>query len=128
MTTRAAAVTEGEAPVDQLLRLVRGLGVLTPMPEAVRQYLLRYPDLMPALRTACSSTAERFRGRAQVSLEIWRDPEGEEAYPTLYVRQDHYDPGILDEVEAVSLCFEEQLGASGGWLLVTTDFAPPRSR
>ena len=64
--------------------------------------------------------------RAQLSLELYRDPEVSDAYLTLYARQEDYEPGLMDELEEVSKQLDEHLEGTSGFLLLTTDFQPPR--
>ena len=70
--------------------------------------------------------ANRFGGSAQLSLELYQDPEVEDSYLTLYVRQEPYDADILDQIEDVSRLFDAELATLSGWLLITTDFGAPR--
>jgi hypothetical protein len=45
---------------------------------------------------------------------------------TLYARQENYDAHIMNTIENISSEFDAELARRSGWLLVTTDFSPPR--
>ncbi|HUW57877.1 MAG TPA: hypothetical protein VMZ92_14650 [Planctomycetota bacterium] len=111
--------------IEAILWLIRPI-VRIPRPADVRQYLLRYPDLTSLLPRMSNRTWQVFRERAQLSLEVYRDPEIEDEYLALYVRQESYGPDIMDMIRAVLGAFHKDLAEKSGWILVTTDFAPPR--
>jgi hypothetical protein len=71
-------------------------------------------------------TAQMFSRSGQVSLETYKDPEFEDEYLTLYVRQKQYDHAVLDAIKDLRTAYSGQLAEKSGWLLVTTDFQPPR--
>ena len=58
----------------------------------------------------------------QLSLEVYHDPEIEDEYLTLYVRQADYDEHVLSTIEDIRAGYEGELAGRSGWLLVTTDF------
>ena len=76
--------------------------------------------------TACERASERFRETAQLSVELYRDPEFDDQYLTLYVRQERYQDDILKAIEGLSGAYEGELSGRAGWFLVTTDFEQPR--
>jgi hypothetical protein len=92
----------------------------------VRDYLLRYADMIDLVLSVCTSAREKFSAPTQLSLELYRDPEIEDEYLTLYVRQKNYEANILDTIENISAPFDAELSTKSGWLLATTDFSPPR--
>jgi len=95
-------------------------------PEEVARYLERYPDLVATVERVTRAAAQRFGDRAQLSLELYRDPEIQDEHLTLYVRQAAYDDDLLTILDQIA---EEQRidpSASSGWLQVTTDFQPTR--
>lgn len=112
-------------PKDVLQALLQQ-GVIIPRPLEVQEYLDRYPELCDILPAASKNVREHFGGRAQLSLELYRDPEIEDRYLTLYVQQEHYDSDILDKLNGISASFDVQLSLTPGWFLITTDFQPPR--
>lgn len=101
-------------------------GIIIPRPLEVQGYLDRYSELCDILPAASRNVRERFDGSAQLSLELYRDPEIEDEYLTLYVRQEHYDSDILDELNGIAASFDGQLRLTPSWFLITTDFQPLR--
>ena len=99
--------------------------VLIPEPAEVRNYLTRYFELTSIVRSTCKLALDRFGLQAQLSLEIYGDPETEDEYLTLYIRQNRYSEDILNAIEALRSAYEVDLADSSGWFLITTDFRPP---
>jgi hypothetical protein len=102
--------------------------VLGPDQASVREYLHAHPHLGQPLSSVCDATRHAFGPDAELSLELYRDPEADDRYLTLYVRLEKYDARILERIEAVRLPFEDQLAQFSGHLLVTTDFRPPHCK
>ena len=95
-------------------------------PEEVARYLERHPDLYETVQWVTRAATQQLRGRAQLSLELHRDPEIRDQLLTLYVRQAAYDDDLLAVLDHIA----EEQGvdplASSGWFRLTTDFQPPR--
>lgn len=100
-------------------------GIKIPNANEVRGYLLRHSDMTDVVVQLCDMASRRLGPGAQLSLEVYHDPEIEDEYLTLYVRQERYDQRILDAIEDLCQACERQLAGRSGWLLVTTDFASP---
>jgi len=112
--------------IEKVLNWLLQNWIVIPQPAAVRDYLLHYPDMTNLLPSVCSIALEKFGMYTQLSLEVYRDPEIEDEYLTLYVRQKCYDEHIMDMIEDICAEYEGELAERSGWLLVTTDFRPPR--
>jgi len=95
--------------------------VLVPRPDEVTAYLNQHPDLARLLPEICAQVRQAFGQAAELSLALYRDPEVDDRYLTLYVRQDPYGAGILEQIEAVSSRFHDSLAAVSGHLLISTD-------
>ncbi len=119
--TRNAATVE-----YSLLRLIQYLGLRIHNSDEVVDYLLRYRGIYDATLFACIVTAETFGRNAEVSIEMYHDPEISDEYITIYVRQNKYDSDILDKIDSICREYEPALEGQNGWLLVTSDFRPPR--
>ena len=111
--------------IETLLNWLIDQRVLIPQPAEVRNYLLRYFDLTRVLRLTCKLAVDWFGRQSQLSLEVYHDPEIEDHYLTLYIRQLQYNEDILKRIEELRAEYEIDLTDSSGWLLVTTDFRPP---
>lgn len=127
MAKKHAHVPVVEAPQieDDLPRLSES-GIVIPEPGEMRRYLQGHPDMSGLLLPVCKLASERFGPGTQLSLELYRDPEIEDEYLTLYVRQENYDEDILETIDTIRGEPTEDLSPSSGWLLVTTDYRPPR--
>lgn len=113
--------------VEDALSALGSTRVTIPRPAEVREYLVQYPDMIALLLQVAVSASRRFGPATELSLELYRDPEIDDEYLTLYVRQRRYDADtLLDEIEDLRAGCQAPLGETSGWLLVTTDFRPPR--
>ncbi len=92
----------------------------------MREYLLRFPDMIHLTPFVCEMVWERFRSSAQLSVEVYQDPEIEDEHIIIYVRQANYDVDIMDTIEKIHATYKSKLTGKSGWLLVTTDFRPPQ--
>lgn len=118
--------TLNAATIEQsLLYLQYYLELQFPHPEEVIDYLQKHRGLYDVTLYACSLTEEKFGAHAQISLELYKDPEINDQYLTIYVRQNEYEPDIIEKIEAVSKEFAPAMTGEEGYILVTTDFHPP---
>jgi len=116
---------EVERALSQALSRIRSEGTVIPRPFDVRGYLVRYPEMLEVAPAVCRAAARRFGTEAQLSLELYRDPEIEDEYLTLYIRQEPYEDDVMKRIEATWDECAEVIAGSSGWILVTTDFEPP---
>ena len=112
--------------IEEVLNQFQQDWIIIPIPAEVRDYLLRYPDLTNLLPYVSKMVRERVGLYTQLSLEVYHDPEIEDEYLTLYIRQEHYDENILNIIEDIRTQYEEKLIGRSGWFLLTTDFRPPK--
>lgn len=119
--TRNAATIE-----SSLQRLIQYTGLEIYKPDEVVDYLLRYRGIYDATLFACLLTAETFPRDRQISIELYHDPEVSDEYISIYIRQNKYDPDIIEKIDAICREYEPALEGQNGWILVTTDFSPPR--
>lgn len=92
----------------------------------VNDYLLAHRDMSCLLPPVCNKLTKLFGKDTLLSLEVYRDPEINDEYLTLYVRQSEYEEKFLDRIDEAMAEFELMLASVPGWLLVTTDFHPPK--
>ncbi|SRR5712692_8949214 len=123
----AAGSSNLVASAEFALRQIASDGILVRDPLPVRDYLVAHPDVIDATVTICERAKFDFGGDTQVSLEVYSDPEIDDKHLVLYVRQFEYRPGLLDSLEKFTLRVSPFLTRTSGWLLVTTDYAPPGS-
>jgi len=112
--------------IEETLKHIQQDGIIIPKPAEVRDYLLRYSDLADLVLSVCQLTRQRFDSQAQLSLEVYHDPEIEDEYLTLYIRQQKYDENVMKGIKEIRANYEGMLAEKTGWFLVTTDFRPPR--
>jgi hypothetical protein len=102
------------------------LNVFVPKPSDVTAYLDQHGDLARLLPEICAQVRQAFGQETELSLEVYRDPEIDDCYLTLYVRQDEYDARIIERIEAVRSGFHDSVSAISGHLLLATDLRRPR--
>jgi len=112
--------------IERSLRSLQSyLGFEFPHPDEVVQYILSHPGLYDIVLDTCYSTKEVFGHNSQISLELYHDPEIHDEYLTIFVRQNEYEPDIIEKIDAICQEFERSLVGEQGYLLVNTDFQPP---
>jgi len=112
--------------IENSLRYLQSyLGFKFPNPEEVIDYLQKHRNIYDITLYACTLTEEKFGTRAQISLELYKDPEIDDQYLTIYVRQVEYEPDILEKIETICKEYAPSMDGEHGYVLVTTDFQPP---
>jgi len=115
-----------EAPVvthiDRLMEVLAGK-VQFEDPYSIREYLLRFTDLLDVIPQAVAAAMKHFP-EGQLVMDVYQDPEIDDQYLVLYVRLKNYDKFVerLEEAEAE---FLDQLANKRGWVQLTTDFREP---
>jgi hypothetical protein len=120
------AVVNSTTEIDKAIAQLISEGIIVPQPSEVSDYLHLNSDLLEVLPHITKAISEQFKTPTQLSLEIYSDPEVEDTYLTLYVRQQVYDANILDSIKAVREKFSRHLVGKSGWVHLTTDFDYPR--
>ena len=110
----------------EVLRGLTSLGVITERPAEVEDYLSDHPELGAVLHEICAAVRAEFGVAAELSLNMYSDPEVQDFYLSLCVRQHKYTSDIMDRIEAVANPFMATLDHLPGHLLITTDFHRPR--
>ena len=109
-----------------ILKQFSNCGIQIPKRNEVLGYLAEHRQLSRLLPGICAQVRRVFGPNVELSLELYRDPEVDDRYLTLYVRQQAYDTEIMDRIETVSRQFNGRLEKISGYLLLTTDFHRPR--
>ena len=89
-------------------------------------YLGEHPELRSLLPRFCEQTRNEFGRDAELTLGLYRDPEIDDRYLTLLVRQSQYEVNIVERLDQLAAQFANELDHCTGNLLVTTDFRPAR--
>lgn len=110
--------------IERTLSYLRSLNIEIPQPDRIRDYLTYHSDMIYLLSDISEMARLKFRTRAQLSIELNRDPEDDE-YLILYVRQDYYDESVMKRIKQIREEYGSELAYLSGWLLLTTDFCPP---
>lgn len=118
--------TSVTSKTEELLKELEEVSVKVPNSLSVRKYLHRYDDMLDLVLGVCHLTRGCFPPSTELSLEVYHDPEIEDEYLTLYVRQKDYERDILEKIKAILSGYGERLADKSGWFLVTTDFQPPK--
>ncbi len=112
--------------VDSAVGELEPMGVTIPHVQKVTDYLRRHSDLIDVVLKGCRAARDKFAADTELSLEMYSDPDIEDSYPTLYIRQKHYDEQFFNSIENVTSIYESDLVGKTGWFLVTTDLRPSR--
>lgn len=99
--------------------------VLLPDIVAVSRYLEEHPDVSRLLPELLSDVLRAFGAGSQVSLSVGPRPEMDGLLA--YVRLTEYGDDFLDRLEDFEAAYLDRLAALSGWIIVSSDFAPPES-
>jgi pterin-4a-carbinolamine dehydratase len=113
--------------VEGILTNLENRGTVIPNVADVRDYLMHHPNMDDLLQSVSNRALEVFGETAQLSLEVYHDPEIKDEYLTLYVRQEKYQEDIMTKIKAVWSAYKNSPDRELGRLFVTTDFDPPLS-
>ena len=127
-STKSSSRRKSSRPsLSALLRQVEVGDVIVPNPKEVLAYLARYRKLAALLREICREVRAQFPLPYEVALELYKDPEIDDRYLGLYVRQAPLNPDLLDHVEDFRERFYDRLHRVSGHLHITADFRKPRN-
>jgi hypothetical protein len=112
-------VIDVEGLIEWLARKVR-----LENPHSIREYLLRFTELLDVIPKAVDAAKKHFP-EAQLVMDVYRDPEIDDNYLVLYIRLKHYDDSFIERLEEAEAEFLNQLVSKRGWIQLTTDFREP---
>src|SRR5436190_8283622 len=92
-------------------------GIVLPRPREVHAYLRQHPDLAELVPVVCAEARREFGSPTELSLEVYRDPEIDDAYLTLYVRQATYATDLLERIHRLAEASTKDLARGSGHLL-----------
>jgi hypothetical protein len=113
--------------VEGILTNLGNRGIVVSNVGDVRDYLMNHPNMDDLLQSVSNRALEVFGETAQLSLEVYHDPEIKDEYLALYVRQEKYQKDIMTKIKAVWSAYKNSPDRELGRLFVTTDFSPPIS-
>jgi hypothetical protein len=126
-STRAEAVaTQGSTNGVAARPPLFAAHVELPNWSEVAEYLTKHPDLDPVVPVVCDKVRKAMGPAVALSLELYNDPELDDRFLVLYVRQENYPKDFLTRVEAAREPTFDLLENATGHLHVTTDFKPTR--
>jgi hypothetical protein len=123
----AAPITQLPAFKGGLLDVFAPFHVLLTNRSEIEAYAATHADAVALLESICAKLRDAFGPHAELSLEMYRDPEQDDEYLSLYVRQQKYQAGILHQIEDVCAPFMPKLETASGNVIITTDFRRPRN-
>jgi hypothetical protein len=100
--------------------------IIIPNPGEVKAYIDNHPNMSQVIHHVCHITHQAFKDTAQLSLEVDRDYGTGQQDLVLYVRQTSYQTDIMDKIESLWEQYENDRHDKTGWILIATDFQPPR--
>src|SRR5688572_10327688 len=95
-------------------RLDVGPDVAIPNPLDVERYLSDHSTLRSLVPRICERVRAEFGNAAELSLELYRDPEIDDRYLSLDIRQDQYASDIISRLDQLSEEFATELGQCSG--------------
>jgi hypothetical protein len=120
--------TKPRHPGKQLVAMLAKQGIQNPSPDDVVKYLDGHRKLAAIVPAVCERARQEFGKQAELILRLYRDPEIDDRYLSLYVRLPVYNDSTMDRMDRVLQAFDEQLCKATGYLLLTTDFRSPRGK
>jgi hypothetical protein len=112
--------------VDRMLDIVAAQRVRLVDDSALRSYLIRHNRAADILLPAIITARARLGDTAQLSLEIYHDPEFHGEQLSLYVRSYSYSPSFLKGLQAAAAEVGSLRAGKDENFLLISDFQPPR--
>ncbi len=120
-----ATAKSADTPQDFVRRLDEH-DIIMPETADLAAYLLAHEQLATLLPGICLDARQALGPDVELSLEVYKDPEVDDRYLTLYARKERYEPDILERLQAVNERFCQRLEGVPGYFLLATDFSRPR--
>ena|GEM_PF-1260282 len=113
--------------IEYLLDFLSLKNIGLPDPVGINDYLIEYPDIMDFVEPVANMVTEYFDRNSQISVEVYHDPEIDDSYLVIYVRQNPYSEDIIELIDEINEQISNNLsGDVSGWISVTTDFNFPK--
>jgi len=115
--TTQSIITE----IDSCLENLQKQGIKLKDPEKIRDYLLRFPDIIEIIPRVIA-VVRKCLPDAWLFLEVYKDPEIDDQYLILYARFREYDETTLKRIEEAEAGYLDWFTDKEGWLQLSTDF------
>lgn len=113
--------------IEYLLDFLSLKNIGLPDPSGIHDYLIEYPNIIDFVEPVANMVAEYFDRNSQISLEVYHDPEIDDSYLVIYVRQNPYSEDIIELIDEINELIAHNLSCDlSGWISVTTDFDFPK--
>jgi hypothetical protein len=90
-------------------------------PDGVRDYLLRFSELLCVVPKAVDAARRHFP-EADLSMDVYQDPEIDDRYLVLRIRPACYDDSVIERLERAESEFLDELVDKRGWIQLTLEF------
>lgn len=88
----------------------------------VHDYLINNQDIVGILPDICNKVVGVFGNDSSFWLELYKDPEINDEYLTLFISQNLYSHSQADEIiDGIYDQFRNDLADTAGWILITED-------
>ena len=115
------------ARVETILDSLRLNNIIIPEPSQVTDYLINHQDVLDDVKPVTNIVNEYLDQNSRISLEVYHDPEINDSYLVVYIRQNPYSEDIMDVIDEINERIGNNVpGDISGWIPVTTDFNFPR--
>lgn len=111
--------------IESLLTCLVSSKTIVRCSPKVSNYLDSHHELAGILPAICLLAKHEFKDEAQLSLEVYDDPEFEDEHLCLYVRQENYEKGLMERIRRISKVSEKMIRSISGDIDITSDGHPP---
>jgi hypothetical protein len=91
--------------------------------QRVSLYLSKFPDTAPVASDLLRATRTEFP-QAEISLELYCDPEIDDQYLKVCVRLASYTRDFRKRLRSISATFDEERNTISGYVSLTSDYIP----
>jgi len=106
--------------IERIMNQLQEMNIMIPKPAKIREYLLKYPDIIELILPVVNDAREAFLGRFMF-LDVYEDDDYHNSL-VLYIRQESYDEPISEKINEIIKQYKEELAGKSGQIRVATDF------
>jgi len=113
--------------INDLLGFLSSKNIRLPDLTGITDYLIECSDIINFMEPVANKVTEYFDRNSQISLEVYHDPEIDDSYLVIYVRQNPYSEDIIELIDEINELIAHNISCDlSGWISVTTDFDFPK--